>query len=280
MRWPFVIPVFALIIAVAAITGALALRGDDSDDPPSAPDSRVEQTVALSTAPTATPRVAGDVCQDVFKRTESGGERVFNAKYTQVVEAKGISIVAGANVSGEAVENARQTVETVFAGNDLAEPLAAEGAYIIVTDGNEGILDLPEFECLEGGRSSSIIEHACGIADRADYPVATVNEWDLLDDERGPCGGHNILYHEIGHLVQGWSLAPQDYFDVKYYYQAALDSGRYKNYYAATNPNEYFAEATQAYFYSVDQRGAWDRDWLEKYDLDIWRLVDRIYSGK
>ena len=133
--------------------------------------------------------------------------------------------------------------------------------------------------CAPNERGSNIISHACGIADRADYPVVTVQEADLIGDSRGPCEGLNILYHELGHLVQSWSLPPADWFDVKQYYAAALTAGKYKNAYAATNPNEYFAEATEAYFLHVDPRDpSKDRAWLKTYDPDIYALLERNYG--
>ncbi len=84
----------------------------------------------------------------------------------------------------------------------------------------------------------------------------------------------------LGHLVQGWSLDPQTYLDVKYLYQQALDDDKYDGYYAATNPNEYFAEATQAYFIGTGARGRQDREWLEEYDPALFELVDRVYNGR
>ncbi|MEI2659871.1 MAG: hypothetical protein V9G11_07975 [Bifidobacterium adolescentis] len=50
---------------------------------------------------------------------------------------------------------------------------------------------------------------SAGVAHRAHYPVVTVNELDLLGSRSGPCAGLNILYHELGHLVQGWTLGPR-----------------------------------------------------------------------
>ena len=120
--------------------------------------------------------------------------------------------------------------------------------------------------------------HACGVADRADYPVATVNELDLTGDVKGPCRGLNILYHELGHLVQGWAVEPSDYFDIKIAYQAALDGGKYRTDYARTNSNEYFAEATQAFFYHLDPRGGRDRAWLKSYDPEVYAILERVYG--
>ncbi len=279
VRWPLLLPIAALILATSGIFVALVVSSSNgSSSEPARSSARDEETpLASLPTPAVTP---GNVCQGVISRPDPNGPRVFSDHYTRQAEANGISIVASRGVDPDALDAAKDTIEDLFANNDLEDLLVSEGAYVIITDGDEGILDLPEFSCLSEERSASIIEHACGIADRADYPVVTVNEWDLLNDRRGPCGGSNILYHELGHLVQGWSLDPQDYLDVKYLYQTALDAGKYDDMYASTNPNEYFAEATQAYFIGTGPRGNQNRDWLEKYDPELFELVDRVYNGR
>lgn len=282
MRWPIFLPLGALVIAFATIFGALLVVSNDKSDTatPARPAGSIEDgETPLAVLPTPS-AVAGNVCQGIAARPAPGTPRVFSSHYTQQAEARGISIVASDGVNPRALTAAQDTIEDLFANNDLAGILVEEGAYVIITDGNEGILELPEFSCLSEEASASIIEHACGIADRADYPVVTVNEWDLLADRRGPCNGLNILYHELGHLVQGWSLDPQRYLDVKYLYQKALDAGKYDDFYAATNPNEYFAEATQAYFVGTGARGRQDRDWLQEYDPELFQLVDDVYNGR
>ncbi len=221
----------------------------------------------------------GSVCQGYLNRPDPSAERVFADEYVTRIEVGGIYIVANANVSQQAVDAARETVERVFANNELEQVLVDEGAYVIIADASQGVLDLPEFRCLDGASNEDFFSHVCGVADRADYPVVTVNERDLTGDRRGPCRGLNILYHELGHLVQGWTLEPADYFDIRQLYQVALNEGKYRGDYAATNFAEYFAEGTQAYFLHVEPGGERDRDWLQDYDPALFELLDRIYGG-
>jgi hypothetical protein len=72
-------------------------------------------------------------------------------------------------------------------------------------------------------------------------------------------------------------LPHADYIDVRQFFQDAKNEGKYRGEYAATNANEYFAEATQAYFLSADPAGKRDRDWLREYDPQIFELLDRTY---
>lgn len=261
----------AAMLVVGAMFFAVSEGGSDVDEPARA-QPEVEATPNR-------PRLDsdGNVCQGYLNRPDPSAERVFSDEYVTRVEVGGIYIVANKDVSQEAVEAASETVERFFANNDLEQVLVDEGAYVIIADSSQGVLDLPEFRCLDSESNQDFFTHVCGVADRADYPVVTVNERDLTGDRRGPCRGLNILYHELGHLVQGWTLEPADYFDIRQMYQDALDDGKYQGVYAATNFAEYFAEGTQAYFLHVEPGGGKDREWLREYDPALFELLDRIY---
>ncbi|MCC6382058.1 MAG: hypothetical protein IT304_06080 [Dehalococcoidia bacterium] len=274
--WPLLLPLAALALIAGGLASMLVARdlvGGDGQQP--APSGAVTVSPTASPAPRLRPDAS--VCQSLLRAPDPGQPRVFPAVYTQHEEVLGLAVVAGPAVSPAAFGQARRTIETMFAANDLLSRLVEHGVYVIVAARNQGILDLPEFGCLADRYAPGFFEHVCGIADRADYPVATVNELDLLGDADGPCRGLNILYHELGHLVQNWALGPADYFDVRHYYQEALDAGKYRGLYAATNASEYFAEATQAYFLSQEPDGVRDRAWLSRYDPRLYALVDRVY---
>lgn len=274
--WPLLLPLVALALIAVGLTSTLVVRdvvGTDS----ARPGTREADAIGPTAPPAPRLRPDASVCQSILRQGEPGHPRVFPALYTQREDVLGLAVVAGPEVSPAVFATARKTVETLFAGNDLLSPLVDQGAYIVIADRNQGILDLPEFGCLADRYTPGFFEHVCGIADRADYPVATVNELDLLGDAQGPCRGLNILYHELGHLVQNWALGPADYFDVRQYYQEALDAGKYRGLYAATNVSEYFAEATQAFFLSQERGGVRDRAWLSRYDPRIYALLERVY---
>lgn len=267
------LPVGALAI-VAGLAGVVMLADSGADSEGGG------ETAAHAETPSTLQRLnsEGSVCQGLLRRPDPSEPRVFAPDYTKRVDAAGLAIVANADVSDEALEIARETVERVFQNNDLDVPLAEEGAYVIVASRDQGVLDLPEFRCLESSRSPEYFSHVCGVADRADYPVVTVNELDLLGDRSGPCGGLNILFHELGHLVQGWTLPQADYYEIRQLFQDAKNAGKYEGDYAATNANEYFAEATQSYFLDSDPRRSRGRAWLEQYDPAIYDLLFRVYG--
>ena len=266
----------AALALVAALAGGVLLFQSSTSQRP-APAVAIEEPDVAE--PETVYKPGASVCQGVLHRPSVKSERTFPAVYTKRVRANGLTIVGNADVDDAAMEAARKTVERVFSNNTLEDRLAEEGAYIIVAAAGQGVLDLPEFACL-AGQTRIDFDHVCGVADRADYPVATVNELDLLGDRDGPCDGLNILFHEIGHLVQGWTLSPADYFDAKQFYQESINNGVYKRGvdYATTNPNEYFAESTQAYFLSQDLRGRRDRAWLKANDPEMFALLTSVYG--
>jgi hypothetical protein len=270
-------PVLALLVVGFALAAVLDRRdaGHGRADGKAA-TAPAEQPAVASESPRARP--PGTVCDGMLQHPAKGQPAAFAPEYTKTRQVLGITIVASESVDDRALDEAEKTLQVVFAHNDLEQPLAEQGAYVIIAAAGQGVLDLPEFACLAGQVGADFFTHVCGVADRADYPVATVNELDLLGDRKGPCRGLNILYHEVGHLVQGWTLSPADYMDARLAYQAALDAGRYRNAYAAKNYNEYFAEATQSYFLYGEPGGGHDRRWLQRYDPEIFKLLQEIYG--
>jgi hypothetical protein len=142
------------------------------------------------------------------------------------------------------------------------------------------VLDLPEFECLSARPDSQVFANVCGLADQADYPVATVNELDLLGDPEGPCRGLNVLYHELGHLVQNLALSPDHAATLRGLYESAMSSGKYHRQYAGSNVHEYFAEATQNYFLAGELGNLRDREWLRAYDPGLFALIEHLYVAE
>lgn len=268
-------PLIALLLVGFAAGGLVLFDASTSQRAP----AQSVPTVVPTAASNARLQPEASVCQGILHRPDTKSGRKLPDVYTKRVDANGIAIVGNSTVSDAAMEAARKTVNRMFQNNDLEQRLVEEGAYIVVAARDQGVLDLPEFACL--GRTTNIdFGHVCGVADRADYPVATVNELDLVGDPKGPCAGLNILYHEVGHLVQGWTISPADYFDIRQFYQQSIDTGIYKRGrdYATTNANEYFAESTQAYFLSQNPDGTRDRAWLKRNDPDMYALLVSIYG--
>jgi hypothetical protein len=274
----YLLPVFAFGIVALAVGGAIAIREDSPGASPAVTETATP-TPEETSPPSARPRFSpeGNVCQGILHRPEPGSPRQFPAFYTQQREVLGFMIVAGPDVPAEAIDVAEATIREVFVNEDLRQPLVDEGAYVAIAAAGQRPQELPEFACLVEELGEGFFTHVCGIADRADYPLVTVNAADLMGERRGPCAGLNVLYHELGHLVHGWDISPADYLDVRVYYQDAVNSGLYSDAYAMQSPGEYFAEGTQAYF-DVNDDQPHDRAWLEENDPQLFEMLERIYG--
>lgn len=279
-RNPLLLPIAALLLVAGFAAAGLLFSANDPDPAPSTTDGRElpSPTAVSAQTPAPTGRQAGNVCGGTFGRPDPGEGMAFDPFYTRKRVVLGLTIVGGPGVDSKAFDVAQETIERMFANNDLDDLLVAQGAYVVIAEADQAVLDLPEFSCLEGELGSDFFTHVCGVADHADYPVATVNELDLLGNRRGPCEGVNILYHELGHLVYGWALAPADYFDARLLYTDALAAGLYEGLYASTNYNEYFAEGTQVFFDAGDPGGKRNRAWLADYDPELLTLLAAIYG--
>lgn len=269
-REPAFWPLLAGFLTAAAIAVAVSTAGVRLERPEALPAQRADEATPAA-------REAATVCSSLLRLPEPGDPRRFHPSYTQVTEVDGVAIVGMDSVSLEAFRVAADTVRRVFAANDLERPLAEAGAYVVIVPAGKTVLDMPEFACLRQ-EGAAFLADVCGVADAAGYPVVTVDERDLLGDRRGPCGGLNVLFHELGHLVHSWALGPAEYFESKFLYADAIAAGKYAGEYAATNANEYFAEGTQAFFASVDRRGRRDRAWLREYDPALYALLARVYG--
>src|SRR5262245_59881061 len=131
----------ALLLPIAAlgIVGGVAsfvLWGDES------PDSQPASSAGDET-PSSSPRLAPEssVCQGLLHRPQPGAPWTFPAEYTQQREAAGFMIVGNADVDPKPMDQAVETVDHVFANNDLEDGLVAEGAYVIVAAADQGVLD-------------------------------------------------------------------------------------------------------------------------------------------
>lgn len=273
----WLLPLFVLAV-VGGFIATAQLRDAGAPSVPSVFRGQVSNdgTPASQGAPHLKP--GASVCQGILHQRDSKEARVFPDVYTQRREVMGLTVVGGPKVDPKAFDIAQQTIERMFEHNDLIGALQDQGAYVVIMEAGQGVLDLPEFACLEQQYGDDFFNHVCGIADHADYPVATVSELDLLGKRDGPCRGVNVLFHEMGHLVQSYAMGPADYFDVKYDFQEAMQAGKYRRQYANTNANEYFAEGTLAYFHHVDPTGGKDRGWLEQYDPALYKLLTRVYG--
>jgi hypothetical protein len=98
--------------------------------------------------------------------------------------------------------------------------------------------------------------------------------------------GENIFVHEFSHAIMNIGIRTADpalYAEIQEAYKEAMARGLWKNHYAATNANEYWAEGTQTWFWSnYEYRDGETRvqtpEDLQKYDPKLYELLSRVYA--
>jgi hypothetical protein len=97
--------------------------------------------------------------------------------------------------------------------------------------------------------------------------------------------GENIFVHEFSHGIMSAirGADPDLYAAIQQAYKEAMAKGMWKNQYGSTNANEYWAEATQTWFWSnigFEEDGKWidSPDDLKAYDPGIYELLGKVYT--
>ena len=187
---------------------------------------------------------------------------------------------------------ARDVLRDVLANRpDLLEALADTRTRVAIMAEDEVITDIPEFRWLyqlAPGRDWDVITHGGGVGPNTAVPVLVVAVQNLicLDSDLAPHA--DVLIHEIGHAVL--TMAIEFKFKdsrfrrrVESAYANALAAGLWKHTYAATNPDEYWAEGTTAWF---DLNSPPDplrnnintRAELIEYDPTLAGLLEEVYG--
>lgn len=98
--------------------------------------------------------------------------------------------------------------------------------------------------------------------------------------------GRDICVHEFAHAIRnvGMSVAVKERFAEQF--RRSIKTGLWVKGYAASNPDEFFAELSMWYFGThgdmnmVEPKPADGPDGLKKYDPEAYRLFDDFYQGR
>lgn len=195
-----------------------------------------------------------------------------NPFYTQRLDAAGLPVIASARAPDEALAAARDIVTDMLAHRpDLARWLVDNHYRVAVMAADETTTDLPE---QRGWTKPAADDPRLTRCERKLYPerigrLSDRQYWDAR--ARGMSGpltsagaenllagagdryhGENILVHEFAHdvLAAIRAVDPPLYARVERAYAGALREGRWKDEYASTTIDEYWAVGTQFWFNS------------------------------
>lgn len=207
--------------------------------------------------------------------------------YRKQVDVGGLPIVGSDRVTDNALAEAAWIVERMIGHRpELLRAMRENRVRIAVMAASEYTTDIPEHSHLEPKHYWD--RRARGLGATPDNPAVSCGEENLLDYPGDPYPRENIFIHEFAHAIHETGLVRTDpTFDerLRAAHRSAVERGLWKNTYAATNPNEYWAEGVQAWF---DDNAPPDalhnevrtRDRLKGYDPQLAALCLEVFGDK
>lgn len=170
--------------------------------------------------------------------------------YDQWCDAGGMPIVASARVQPAALAEARYLIMAMLGGRpDILRALGENGVRFTVMAHDQWTSDVPEHAGLSPARFWD--RRARGLGPTRARPAVSCGEENLLAFPGDPYAAENILIHEFAHAIHLMGLStttPTFGARLSLAYQSAMEAGRWEGTYAATNPQEYWAEGVQSFF--------------------------------
>jgi len=225
--------------------------------------------------------------------------------YTQHRDAAGIPLIGSDKVPAEALETAESLIEQMLAHRpDLARWLTANGYRVAIMAESEATTDLPEqAHWTRPDRSDPRLtrcerkhydERIGNLTDREYWnarargmagPLTSGAAEDLLGLRSSRYWGETIFVHEFSHDVLAAIRAVDTSLAraVDRAFEKARKAGRWKNEYASTSVDEYWAEGTQFWFNSnrlavFDGRRILNHGDLEAYDPALYAALGKAYG--
>jgi alpha-glucosidase len=199
--------------------------------------------------------------------------------YKKHLDYKGFSILSSAKVSDAGLLEARYLIDKLLGEReDILKGMIKCGCRFMVMAPTEMTTDVPEQRYMKNDPKTNWDKRARGLGGK----LSSCGEENLLNLKGDRYNQENILIHEFNHAIHEQGLREVDpTFDarLKEIYKKAMDKALWKDTYVATNPAEYWAEGAQAYFDCMrPQFGANTREKLQKYDPDLFTLLDDVYK--
>ena len=229
----------------------------------------------------------------------------FDPFYVQHRKALGLPVIGSARVPAEALATAASLVRQMLADRpDIARWLADNGYRVAIMAESEATTDLPEqAHWTRPDRSDPRLtrcerihydERIGAMTDREYWnarargmsgPLTSGAAEDVLGLRSSRYYGETIFVHEFSHdvLAAVRAVDPALARQVDAAYAHALETGLWKDEYASTSVDEYWAEGTQFWFDSnklaaFDGRQILDHTDLAAYDPALYAVLGQAYG--
>lgn len=206
--------------------------------------------------------------------------------YSKYISANGYPIISSAKVDDYALKEAAYLVNLMLAKRiDVKDAMVKSGSRMVVMDYQEFTTQIPEHSMLRPVDYWD--RRARGLGGSRTDPACSCAEENLLCYPGDPYPTENILIHEFAHNIHLRGLVNVDpSFDdrLKQTFDDAMQAGLWKDKYAASNKNEYWAEGVQSWFNNnrppdgshnhVDTRKE-----LKEYDPGLAALCEEVFGN-
>src|SRR5262245_60439645 len=199
--------------------------------------------------------------------------------YKKHIDYHGFSILSSAKVSDAGLIEARHLIDQLLGErSDILKAMIKAGCRFMVMSPTEMTTHVPEQRHMKNDPKTNWDTRARGLGGK----LSSCGEENLLNLKGDRYKQENILIHEFNHAIHRYGLGNVDRtFDgrLREAYKKAMAKELWKGTYLTTNHSEYWAEGAQAYFDCMrPQFGANTREKLQKYDPDLFALVDEVYK--
>jgi len=208
--------------------------------------------------------------------------------FSKQLDFQGIPIKAHAVVSDEALFAARERLSTMLRHlPELVTNLVAARVALHIIGKDQVTTDLPEWRHDKGKPLAEYNgltrdQRTRGMGGR----LVSCGEENLLKLENDRYRGRDICLHEFAHAVRNLAMSRSVREKFNAQYRRSLDKGLWVKGYAASNPDEFFAELTMWYFGTHgdlnmnEPKPKNGPDGLKEYDPEAFALFDDFYQGR
>jgi len=236
--------------------------------------------IAASSLAAQTPKVTAPP-ESFFERFKANDREAARVFYKKHIDAKGLSIAAGADVADEALDRTYHIVTHMLAGRpDVLAAMQKVGTRLIIIGKDQVYTDMPEYR----NHPNPVYQNE-RVRGTGGLGVTSFGEENLLNLPGDRYDDESIAVHEFCHTIDAalrvvdktWSkrLAKA--------YQNAKSKELWKYAYAESNQGEYWAEIAQSYF-DCNRVNNWNhnsigtREQLKLYDPEGYDLVRATFN--
>lgn len=235
-----------LVWAVMVVAMGCGNGAESDDGPPPVSD-------ATPVPDAAEPAFTDAICSEAI--TPVPTELGLDPFYDQYLDVGGIPLIASSAVDPAAFPIACEIMVHMLALRpDIRRELRDNEIRVGIMAVSEVTTDMPEHSDLdEAFPETDWDTRARGLGATLVRPLSSVGEENLLELESDPYLGESIMVHEFAHTIFITGLITQTAHasldsELETLYQDALTAGTWQDTYAATNRQEYFAEAVQSFY--------------------------------